>query len=265
MVGTPLVSIITPVLNGAKYLAACLDAVLGQTYSSIEHVVVDGGSTDGTLDIIADYQVHHPGRIRLATGHNRGVGEAVNRGFAIAKGQIIGWIDSDDFYEPIAVQTAIDFLTKHPTCCLVYGGCNIVDSQGTKTGVFPVRDFDAREAVNNKYCVVFCAAFYRRGLIDKVGYLNTLGNDLDFWLRVDRESKLCRINTVLANWRWHQDSISGSSDPDKVRMRKSRLMEDYVLGRKYGAGLFCPRNRRYYRFRVLDSLHLYPLIRRITK
>ncbi len=260
----PLVSIITPVLNGSRYIETCLKAVLEQTYPDIEQVFSDGGSTDGTLEIIAKHQAAYPGRIKLVTGRNHGVGEAVNRGFAAAKGQIIGWLDSDDYYEPNAVSVAVDFFARNPACYFVYGGCNIIDEYGAKTGAFPVRDFDAVEAVNNKYCVVFCAAFYHRELVERIGYLNTLGNDLDFWLRVNRVAKLCRVSTVLANWRWHRDSISGSCDPDKARMRKARIKEDYLLGRRYGAGLFCPRSRRYYRFLVLDKLHLYPLIKAIT-
>ncbi|MDO8568503.1 MAG: glycosyltransferase family 2 protein [Dehalococcoidales bacterium] len=255
----PLVSIITPVLNGAKYLEICLKSVLAQSYPNIEHIFVDGGSTDGTLDILAGYQSKYPQRIKFITGTDKGVGEAVNKGFAVARGSIFGWIDTDDAYETNAIQTIVKFFGANQNAFLVYGGCNMIDEGGKFILKMPTTDFDRQRAVNDTYHIIFCAAFYKREVIEKVGGLNTLGNDLDFWLRASQEFQLHRIDATLARWRMHKDSISGSNDAAKANIRRARLREDFILGRRYGASLFSPRSRRYYRFRVMDGLHLYPL------
>ncbi len=259
----PLVSIITPVRNGIKYLETSIQSVLKQSYPHIEHILVDGGSTDGTLEMLASYQARYPDRIRFISGTDQGVGDAVNKGFAIAKGEILGWIDSDDAYQPDAIQTVVEFFRANPAARFVFGGCNMIDEKGKFIRTMPTKDFDLYEAINDRHYVVFCAAFYKREVIEKVGALNNLGNDLDFWLRVDKVFQLYRIEPVLTNWRLHQDSISGSKEADKAGIRKARLKEDYLLSRQYGATIFSPRARRYYRFLVLDSLHLYPVVNKI--
>lgn len=260
---SPLVSIVTPVLNGTKYLEECIQSVLKQSYPHIEHIFVDGGSTDGTLERLASYQSKYPDRIRFVTGRDKGIGEAVSKGLKIARGEILGWIDSDDIYEPDAIQTVVEFFRTNRDAYFVFGGCNMIGETGEKIRQFPIRDFDLPKAIHDSYCLVFCAAFYKRAVFEKVGPFNTLGNDLDYWLRTAKVFQLHRIEKVLANWRWHQDSISGSKAAKNARIRKMRLKEDYALGRQYGASIFSPRSQRYFRFLILDGLHLYPIVNKL--
>ena len=110
----PLVSIITPVLNGIKYLEECIQSVLNQSYARIEHIIVDGGSTDGTVEMLSSYQAKHPDRIRFVSEPGTGVGEALNKGLRMAKGGIFGWVNADDFFEPGAVQTVVEFFRANP-------------------------------------------------------------------------------------------------------------------------------------------------------
>jgi len=259
----PLVSIITPVRNGIKYLQTCIQSVLNQTYPNIEHIFVDGGSIDGTLEMLASYQSKYRDRIRFISEPDKGVGEAVNKGLKIAKGEIFGWIDSDDLYEPDAIQTVVDFFRANPDACFVFGRCYMVNEEGETITEIITKDFNFHEAINDRHYIVFCAAFYKREVIEKVGYFNTLGNDLDFWLRVGQVFKLHRIDKALSKWRLHEGSISGSKGTAQARIRKTRIKEDYVICKRYGAGIFSPRARRYYRFVILDTLHLYPLVNRI--
>ncbi|MFC1989492.1 glycosyltransferase family 2 protein [Chloroflexota bacterium] len=263
MTDNPLVSIITPVRNGIRYLEQCIQSVLNQGYPYIEHIFVDGGSTDGTLDMLASYQARHPDRIRFISEPDEGIGEAWNKGFRIAKGEIFGWIDSDDFFEPDAVQTAVDFFRANPDYYFVYGDANMINEQGEVIEIFSAKVFNLKEAINDKYFIIFCSAFYRRRVIEQVGAYNTLGNDLDFWLRVGQVFPMHRIERILSNWRLHKDSISGSKEADKAEIRRMRLGEDYHLGRQYGAGILSPRARRYYRFLIFDRLGLYPIIHKV--
>jgi len=260
MEDNPLVSIITPVLNSIKYIETCLQNVLDQSYPNIEHILVDGGSTDGTLDLLAGYREKYPGRIRFVSRPDNGVGEALNTGFRMAEGKIFGWIDTDDTYQPDTIATAVDFFRANPDAFFLFGGCNMINDYGELIGTIPTRDFNRQDAINDGYHLVFCAAFYRREVIDRVGLMNPLGNDFDFYLRVSEVYQMHRIDKILSNWRLHSDSISGSGGARQAGIRRAKLWEDYHLGRRHGASIFSPRSRRYFRFLVLDTLHLYPLI-----
>lgn len=95
----PLVSMITPVLNADKYLESCINSVLNQNYNNIEHVFVDAGSKDMTLDILRKYRQDYPKRIRFASGKDKGACDAWNKGWEIAAGDILGWLGADDVLE----------------------------------------------------------------------------------------------------------------------------------------------------------------------
>lgn len=242
----PLVSIVTPVLNGEHYLETCLRNVLDQTYPNIEHILVDGGSTDRTIEILNHYRALYPDRIRFISEPDKGVGSATRKGFKLAKGDILGWIDTDDLYEPDAVQTVVDFFNLNRNAMLAFGGCDIIDDNGQKLACFIVKDFELREALEVWNFMVFCATFYRRQLFDAVGYFNDLGNDLDFWIRVDKHFKMYRIPKRLANWRQHADSVTLGESPRARQMRNQRIAQDFFLALKYGGNLLANRPARYY-------------------
>ena len=100
----PLVSIITPVLNRVQYVEECILNIFNQTYPNIEHIFVDGSSTDGTLEVLSRYRAKNPDRVRYISESDNGLGDAVNKGWRMAKGEILGWIDTGDTYELDAIQ-----------------------------------------------------------------------------------------------------------------------------------------------------------------
>jgi len=262
---TPLVSIITPVLNGERYIKVCTESVLKQTYKNIEHIFVDGGSTDHSLEIIEDYCKRYPSRIRYITGKDKGVGSAVNKGFKVAKGEIFGWIDTDDFYNPDAVQTAVEFFDINRSAMLVFGGCDIVDEfgkpfvgwpvhathyreqDGEKRLTFTIKPYEIHESLNDWQYIVFCATFYRRQLISAIGGFNDLGNDLDFWIRVHKHFRMWPMpDKIFTNWRLHHGSISMKQASREAGIRDNRLKEDFFLVLRYGANIYAARPARYY-------------------
>ena len=244
--GNPLVSIITTTFNSIKYLETCIQSVLNQGYPYIEHVFVDGGSSDGTLDMLASYQARYPERIRFISEPDRGSVDAWNKGWTIARGDIFGWLGSDDVFEPDAMATVVEFFKANPDAHFVFGGCNIINETGELIRKYQIKDFDLEEVINDAHYIPCPSAFYRREVIEKVGFLDINLNELDYWIRVGKVFQIYRMDKVLSNFRVHPDSISYSKGADKMYARKS-----FIISRRHGGSLFSPRAIRYYRLVVI--------------
>lgn len=253
----PLVSIVTPVLNGIRYLEANLQNVLDQSYPHIEHILIDGGSTDGSLEVLERYQAKHPDKIKFLAGTDNGVGEANNKGFMIAKGEILGWLDSDDFLEPDAIKTIVDFFRANPDAHFVFGAGNIVDENNQIIGHTGMVDFTIKGILRNKCYIPFESAYYKKEVVESIGYLNPLGNSLDFWLKIAEKYDIHRIEQTIANNRLQRDGVFFSPGARQTRVRRQRYWEDYVICRRYGESIFSPRCRKYIIYRVVDVLGLY--------
>ena len=126
MTSPPLVSVLTPSLNQGRYIRDTIESVLGQSYPALEHVVADGGSTDETASVLAEYN----GRIRVISGRDAGAADALNKAFAASRGEIVGWLNSDDFYlSQTAVEEAVELLTTSPgKPDVVFGHAVFVDA-----------------------------------------------------------------------------------------------------------------------------------------
>ena len=250
---SPLFSIITPVFNSIKFLEICIQSVLNQTYPRIEHIFVDGGSTDGNLDILASYAAKYPGRIRYISEHDSGAVDATNKGLAMAKGDIFGLLGSDDTLEPGAIQTVMEFFKTNPDAYFVYGDCNIMNSNGEIIGKSLATDFDFNKSVNNMrdWSISGITSFYRRQVIETVGLFDTklLASDFDYWLRTGEKFRLYRIEKTLANQRVHPGSLTGAKGAYKRTVR-----DFFIISRRHGGSLFSPCAREYYRSVTIDSL-----------
>lgn len=257
----PLVSTVSPILNGIKYLESGIKSLLAQTYPRMEHIFVDGGSTDGTLEVLARYAQQYPDRIRFLSGSDEGPGDAVNKGLKIAKGDILGWVDPDDWLEPDAIMAVVDFFKQTPDAYFVYGGARIWNEEGTKVLYnYLMKDWDRKEAIEYRFYIIFGAAFYRRELIEKVGYFNPLGNALEYWLRVSDHFEMHRIDMTLLNNRQRHDALMLTKHGRGRRLRLQKYREDYDLCRKYGGGFFCKRRRMYWIVLILEKLGLYQFV-----
>jgi glycosyltransferase involved in cell wall biosynthesis len=128
VISKPKVSIITIVLNGAKTIEDTINSVIGQTADNIEYIIIDGGSTDGTTDIVKKYANHID---VFVSEPDTGIGNAFNKGILAASGEIIGIINADDWYEETAVAEVINVYGKYPYYDIYYGNCNIITTAGT--------------------------------------------------------------------------------------------------------------------------------------
>ena len=197
----PLVSIVTPVFNMASFVEETIQSVLSQDYPRIEYIVMDGGSTDGTLDILSKYR----DQALIVSARDDGAADAVNRGFTRSSGSIFAYLNADDVYTPNAVSTAVRSLLDNPDAGGVYGEANWIQENGGVIGMYPTRPFDP--ALLAKECFI-CqpASFVRRAVFEQTGLLDARLRytfDYDFWIRLAKSSSMAGIAGVLACSRMH--------------------------------------------------------------
>ncbi|MCM3141883.1 glycosyltransferase family 2 protein [Brevibacillus sp. MER 51] len=202
MQSLPLVSVITPSYNQAKFIKRTIDSVLTQDYPHIEHIVVDGASTDGTQNILQQYS-HLGDRFRFVSEPDRGQSHAVNKGLQMARGEIIGWLNSDDTYFPGAIRKAVTALQQNPDWGVVYGkGLHIDENDKVKYPYIWV-EFDRKKLFNfNLICQP--AAFLRKHAFEAVGGVNEEHDwcmDYDLWNRISLHYPIGTIPEFLANSR----------------------------------------------------------------
>jgi len=198
-----LVSIVTPSFNQAPYLEATIRSVLEQNYPDLEYIVVDGGSSDGSVDILRRYAE------RLAwwvSEPDKGQTDALNKGFAHARGEILAWLNSDDTYQPGAVAEAVAFLRSQPELGLVYGDANFIDENGRLIGRFSAAQTDYRRLRRGYVHIPQQAAFFRADLWRKVGPLDPsfyFAMDYDLWVRIAALAPIRYTPRTWANFRLH--------------------------------------------------------------
>jgi glycosyltransferase involved in cell wall biosynthesis len=168
----PRISILTPVYNGAGYMQSCLENVASQRFDDLEHIILDGDSTDGTTEIARTFAATHP-NVRIISEKDAGQSDAMNKGVRLAAAPIIGMLNVDDFYEPGAVDEAVRFLEDHPEADFVAGDCNMRDEHGTIERVNRPRDLRLEKLLLGweiaEYPVNPSAYFYRKAIHSVVG------------------------------------------------------------------------------------------------
>ena len=199
----PLVSIVTPSYNQARFLEAAIQSVLGQDYPRLEYIIVDGGSTDGSVEIIKKYEKHLAWWI---SERDRGQTDGINKGFAHAKGEILAWINSDDIYEPGAVAAVVRWLQENPELGLIYGRANYINEAGDVIGRFPAAQTDYRRLRQGYVHIPQQAAFFRADVWREVGPLDPtfyFAMDYDLWVRIASRSQVKFIPQTWAGFRIH--------------------------------------------------------------
>ena len=209
---SPLVSIITPSFNQVRYLESTIRSVLDQDYPNIEYIIVDGGSTDGSVDIIR----RNSGRLAWwVSEQDRGQTDAINKGFAHATGEILAWLNSDDTYEINAVREAVTFLRDQPKVGLVYGDANFIDEEGRVIGRFPAAQTDYKRLRRGYVHIPQQSAFWRADLWRKVGPLDPsfyFAMDYDLWVRLAALAPVQYLPRLWASFRLHTQGKTIAAD-----------------------------------------------------
>jgi glycosyltransferase involved in cell wall biosynthesis len=207
------ISIITPSYNQAAYLEQTIDSVLSQNYPNLEYIVVDGGSTDGSLEIIKKYQ-HH--LAHWVSEPDRGQSHAINKGLKVATGTVLNWINSDDYYEPNALKT-ISELFADPSVNVVSARSNVVEN-GIKK--YELNGVDVYEENLEKTIgwarIDQPETFFKREAFNKLGGVNESLRyvmDREFWIKYllhHRLEGICKTNEIIVNFRLHDSSKTQS-------------------------------------------------------
>jgi glycosyltransferase involved in cell wall biosynthesis len=248
MPALPLVSIVTPSFNQAGYLEETIKSVLMQDYPRIEYIVMDGGSTDGSLGAIKKYE----GRIASwVSEQDKGQTDAINKGFGKAKGDILAWINSDDTYHPSAVSEAVEFLNENPDVAMVYADCNFINEAGQVIGKFASRQTDYRKLRRGYVHIPQQTMFFRAQYWKELGPLDPsfyFAMDYDLWVRIARRAPLRYLpGRTWANFRIHTSSKTNVNDE---RGWQEMLRVHY----RDGGGFFAPIVAKYYLRKIIGPL-----------
>ncbi len=244
----PLVSIITPSFNQASFLEETITSVLTQDYPRIEYIIMDGGSTDGSVDIIQKYAD------RLAyweSVKDKGQTDAINKGFDRASGDILAWINSDDTYNPKAVGEAVKFLIAHPETAMVYADCNFINEHGDVIGKFASRQTDYAKLRRGYVHIPQQTMFFRSTYWKQLGPLDPsfyFAMDYDLWVRIAKQAPVQYLpGKTWANFRIHTSSKTNVNDE---RGWQEMLRVHY----RDGGSFFAPIVAKYYLRKVIGPL-----------
>lgn len=238
----PLVTIITPAYNREKLVAETVESVLSQDYPHLEYIVLDDGSTDGTLEVIKRYD----DRLRWESHPNRGETRTVNRGFELARGEIIGVVNSDDPLLPGAVAKLVAALVAHPEVVVVYPDWQIINESGEQMQKMSSPDFNgAADMIRRHHCLPGPGAFFRRSLVEKIGGRDPLYRyvgDLEFWFRAACIGKFLRVPEALATFRVHTDSATINAKGEVMAQEHVKMTEAFFSRPELPVEIFTRRN-----------------------
>jgi glycosyltransferase involved in cell wall biosynthesis len=236
----PEISIITPCFNAVRHLRDAIESVAGQQGVRVEHIVIDAGSKDGTVEILKQF----PG-VRWISEPDRGQSDAFNKGLALARGPLIGWLNADDVYEPGAIAQVVRFFREHPEAFLVNGHLVRVDPDGKPLEFLPARSsrFWLRHFWLKWYWLNHPSSFYRKSLFDEVGPIDiTLhyAMDYDFYLRASLRHEFHDIDLLTTRMRVHPEAKT-SQGWDNFALDVRRTLEK----------VWKPQHPLFYRYSLL--------------
>ncbi len=202
----PLVSIVIPAFNAADYLREAIDSVLNQSYPNIELIVLDDGSTDETSEILNRYP---EGDFYRESHPNMGQAATLNKGWAMAKGKLLGYLSADDALFPCAVEDLVGSLEANPGAVMAYGDYECMDEHSRTIKAIRLPDFDYMAMIRDIECLPGPGVLWRRDAFQKSGGwdqgLHQIP-DYDFWLRLGLHGGFCHVDEVLARFRVHDAS-----------------------------------------------------------
>ncbi|MCY7278069.1 MAG: glycosyltransferase [Phormidesmis sp. CAN_BIN44] len=229
-----MLSVITPVYNGEKFIEECIKAVINQECSQVEHIIVDGGSNDRTIELVKQYAGDYP-HIRWLSEPDRGQSDAMNKGIAIAKGEILGFLNVDDYYEPQVLNRVMEGFKTLPEPSFLVGNCNVWNDAGTLLFVNQPKKLRLTDLLlgdeANHFPINPSAYFYHTSLHQATGLYSEnehYAMDLDFILRAIQIATPHYINVTLGNFRMLEGTKTvNDQQGGQITARKKAIMQHY--------------------------------------
>jgi len=230
-----MISVITPVYNGERFIESCLKVVIDQACLDVEHIIMDGGSTDRTVEIIKQYAQKYP-HIRWISEKDKGQSDAMNKGIAMAKGEILAILNVDDFYEPNVLNWVSEIFKTLPEPSLLVGNCNVWNDEGNLKFINKPAKLKLADLLlgfrANQFPVNPSAYFYHTSLHQKIGYYKVEEHyvmDLDFLFKAVQVATVKYMNETWGNFRMIEGTktVNDRKDPQGHQRRKEYLLKAY--------------------------------------
>ena len=216
----PKVSIVTPSFNKGTYIEETILSIRNQTYKNIEHIVIDGGSTDETISILKRYNQD----LKWVSEPDSGQSDAINKGWRQAKGDIIAYLNADDTYLPGALEAVVNFFEKNPEIYMLYGDGITTDEHGNDQRPFHSGEFNVKDLVFCQDNIFQPSVFLRKEIFDKIGDVDVklhLAMDFDYWLRIALVYPIGYLSHPLSVAKIYRDAKSAA------------YMHNYVIEYEY--------------------------------
>ena len=226
----PSLSVITPSYNSAEFIEDAILSVSRQERVSVEHIVIDNASVDGTVQLVKRY-----GNVRCISEPDRGQSDAINKGFLRSKGDLIGWLNADDYYLPGGLEAITRAAEEHPDADVIYGDCVFVDQAGKIVRSKVEHDFDAGILMYFGCYIPSTSTFFRRRLIESAHLLDCdyrVCMDFEYFARLARAGfKFHYVPSFIAAFRWHGSNVS-------LKQLARRGEERRLVQRRFGRGSY---------------------------
>ena len=219
----PLVSIVTPSFNQGQFIRATIQSVLAQDYPNLEYIVMDGRSADETGSVVKDYA----SRLTFISEKDRGQSHAINKGFRLARGSILFWLNSDDVILPGAIRSAVDEFARNPAAGAVYGNGYLIDKNGAVTSPFAATEpFNLWKLVYLSDYILQQTLYVRRDVLDEIGYLDEnlhYTMDWDLLIRIGLRYPLAYIPQWMGCLREYPEAKSFFGGRRRIREMRQML------------------------------------------
>jgi glycosyltransferase involved in cell wall biosynthesis len=234
----PLVTIVTPAYNQAEYLDETIRSVLAQTYENIEYIVIDDGSTDNTREVMEKWA----GKVICLSHQNMGQANTLNKGWEMARGELLGYLSSDDLLDPTAIERLVAHYDGSPS--VIFGGYRLIGQDGNtiKNKRIPFHGY--RDMVEQFVCPIGVGALFSRSLFSETGGWNPSLRqipDFDFWIRAGVEARFVKVDEELGGFRVHTGSQTFASATVAKADESVVSMREFFSKGKSGAGLLRQR------------------------
>jgi glycosyltransferase involved in cell wall biosynthesis len=224
------VSIVTTSYNQAHFIDKTIQNVMEQNYPDIEHIIIDGVSTDGTIDVLRKYN-----HLTWVSEPDEGQSDALNKGLKMVSGDIVGILNSDDLYKQGIIPLVLEEFKNNPDLDLIYGDCDYIDENGEVLFTYKAPAFNFKKLITCCYNYIPpMSSFFRKRVLDTVGLFDTNLNytmDHDFFIRAGLKCNIKKLDYILSGFRIHDTSKTVTNI---LKMRR----ESYEISKKYGGGKY---------------------------